>query len=212
MNRIISLKVSFTFMFLLISFILIPGCGKHGGTPVVRVDTLSTEQDQLLMINFLPLDLSYGGVKERFPSLGEVKAGAVPGGTLTGTATGKMKTPGGYESIAELEFEHNALTRYSFIVIAESVVTAMMYQRLQSFYTMRYGNYHQELREEGAQRWGRSYWTSDIFAVVVTLQDSAGTHSLRWGFEKLRESNPEQPEAHAIRSTQSPFATTAEYP
>lgn len=212
MNQITSLKHSFLFLWLLFGFMLIPGCGKRSGTPAVRVDTLSTEQDQLLMINYLPLDLSYREVKERFPSLGEVQAATVPGGTLTGTATGKIKTPGGYESIAELDFERNALTRYSFLVIAESVVTTTMYQRLQSFYTMRYGNYHQELREEGAQRWGRSYWTSDIFAVVVTLQDSAGVHSLRWGFEKLRESESEEPEAHIVRSIHSSFATTAEYP
>ncbi|MFN0157469.1 MAG: hypothetical protein ACKVRP_05270 [Bacteroidota bacterium] len=192
------------------AFTCIFGCGRQSESHPPRVDTLSVEREQLLMINHLPLGLSYNDVKLRFPSLGEVRNGSAPGQALTGIASGTMRVMTGWDAIVEMKFEDDALIRYSFVITGDSMTSATTYGRLQSFYTMQFGNYHQELQENGDQRLMRSYWTSDVFAVVVVSRDSSGNHSLSWGFEKLPTEAVEQPEANAGLPFHSHLAVTEE--
>lgn len=183
MNRRLAPLAATSALILVVLF----GCKRGDGTDGLRLDTLSSDRDKLLLIQKLPLGLTYHEAKQRLPSLGLLKpeGGMEPGDTGLEEAWGEMMV---LNRKASLECNFNAGRLYSYYFSVESLDDAgarSLYRELQRFYTMQYGNYHEEHENDEGRLMSSSLWSSDSFGIVATLSGSDGEFEVSWGFQPL---------------------------
>ncbi|MBO8128532.1 MAG: hypothetical protein H0Z39_04940 [Peptococcaceae bacterium] len=149
--------------------------------------TLRTDEEKLLLINYLPLGASYEEVKSLFPTVSEL----MPEGDLE--SLGKR---GLYEAFLnihifdreaklEFNFKDNRLYSYYFrLDELDKTVSTELYQHLQEFYTTYFGKYTEEQQSEGGYHSLSSSWSADKFELGAT--NNVYTEDkciLSWGFQ-----------------------------
>jgi hypothetical protein len=163
---------------------LAAGCG--GGTDhrVVRVDSLATDAERLMLVRFLPPGTEERDVRLMLPALGAVDS-------VTGIASQPF-TVLGQPATLEARLSDGTLSTVGFALrCTDSARAAFLYRELQRSYTMELGNYHEMFSD--SDRPARSYWSSPAFGLVLTLGHGADGFRLSWHFEGLppdREAGP----------------------
>ncbi len=171
----------------------LPGCkGKQDSTQT-RGEGGGSDRERLLLIYYVPLGLSYEDVRQRLPALGELNA------EEEGLRTAVMPwTVFDQEILLEMTFDHDTLVRCSYrLVSRDSTSGFVLYKRLQGFYTMEFGNYHEERDESGGSYFTQSSWSSTSGALVMTFRRERDGFLLVGRFEELPEHEVTPPEANA---------------
>jgi len=175
--------------------VILFGCKKGEGTDGLRLDTLSSDRDKLLLIQKLPLGLTYDEVKQRLPSMGALKpeGGMEPGNSGLEEAWDEMIV---LNRKASLECNFNTGRLYSYCFSVEKLQdpdARAFYRELQRFYTMQFGNYHEEHQNEEGRLLSSSLWSSDSFGIVATLSGSDEEFRVSWGFQPLPSVHEDEP-------------------
>jgi hypothetical protein len=160
------------------------GCGGGREHRVVRIDSLATDGERLMLVRFLPPGTGERDVRLMLPALGAVDS-------ATGVASQPF-TILGQPAMLEARFRGDTLSTCGFALrCTDSALAAFLYRALQRSYTMDLGNYHETFGD--GERPARSYWSSPAFGLVLTLGHGPDGFRLSWHFEDLppdREAGP----------------------
>lgn len=165
-------------------YALAAGCG--GGTDhrVVRIDSLATDRERLMLVRFLPPGTAEREVRLMLPALGAVDS-------ATGIASQPF-TVLGQPATLEARLRDGTLSSVGFTLrCSDSALAGFLYRELQRSYTMEMGNYHETFSD--GRHPARSTWSSPAFGLVLTLGHEANGFRLSWRFEGLppdREAGP----------------------
>lgn len=149
------------------------------------VEGLSNDQ-KLMLIEEVPLGLTYDQVQQRFPDLGAQQSegsGATAHLTEAHLQTDVMDR----EALIEFNFENDRL--YSYYYRIDSLDCAegdSLYAELRDFYAGYYGDLREEEEDEGGYSARSSYWRMDEGQQggAVTLSRQADECRLGWGFQQ----------------------------
>lgn len=148
-------------------------CGGPTERPV-RIDSLATDAERLMLVDHLPAGLPEEEARKRLPSFGPV---------TDGRASASLEVLG-LPATVVVEFREGAVTACGYrLAAADSAVASTVYKELQRFYTTRLGNYHEEFAGEG--RPARSFWSSADYGLLVTLGRHHTEFTLVWTFRPL---------------------------
>lgn len=170
------------------SVLLFSGCMQEKKYAGPMLDTGASDRDKLLMIRHLPLGLPFEEVRVRFSVITPLG----PEGGMSGSSEHRLEEARttlkvlNHETTLELNFENNRLYGFVFSVAGlDSLRADLLRSELQRFYTMEFGNYHQEFQSEGSYRSETSIWTTPDTEVGLTLSVSSGEFLVTWGFQPL---------------------------
>ena len=148
---------------------------------------VNTDEEKLLLIDHIPLDLTYYQVKEILPDLSEPIVESEYFSILE-RATINTNL---FSHDCNLEFNFSNDTLYAYWYNIDNLsngVADSLYTYLQSFYGEIYGDYFEEISHDpGASGypifWG-SYWDSDEYEVVIGNNIYANYCLLAFGFQE----------------------------
>lgn len=144
-----------------------------------------SEEERLLLVDEVPLGLSYQEVRARLPALGPLRS-EVPGAGPDRLTEADLSTRV-LDRTARLEFNFRRDTLYSFYFMVSEVGcpdARSLYERFQEFYAARYGAPQEEVLREPGYEARSSFWRADDFEVVGTLGVQAETCRVGWGFQE----------------------------
>ncbi len=193
------------FLFLLISVILLHGCKdnkntkpenislitketlktkKRDSVKIAEVKRPKTEDDFLMIINFIPFNSSYKFIQQLFPEVSElnVKYRRYYKAYFKTTIFNKETT---------LEFNFSTdytLLNFGFNIYQLDFEEAdSLYKELQKYYSHKFGKYKEEINKNpgssGYPIYHGSYWKSDEFDITVGLNENFDNCILGWGFQ-----------------------------
>ena len=152
------------------------GCVRGCGGRTVRLDSLVTDGERLMLVKHLPPGIDEQEVRERLPSLGPVDP-------RTGTASQGF-TVLGLPVRLEVAFREGVLQGCGYrLTASDSVAASILYRQLQVFYTAELGNYHEEFAD--ADRPATSFWSSREYGLLLTLSRESAGFLLVWRFAGL---------------------------
>ena len=142
---------------------------------------------RMMMIEDVPLGLTYDEVRNRVEGLGEPEPeldGIAPELTEVRAATRIL----GHDAALEFNFRRDTLYSYYFHVDAASCGEAeALYEEIVDIYSSAWGQARQEAEDEGGYTWRSSSWTlpDDIEAsqTAITLGRQGETCRVGWGFD-----------------------------
>ncbi len=150
-----------------------------------QVQNLTNDQ-KLMLIEEVPLGLTYEQVQQRFPDVGPQTpegTGATAHLTEANLETEVMDR----DAMIEFNFEHDRLYSYYYHIDELGCTEAEeLYGELQDFYSGYYGEMRTEDEDEGGYRARSSFWRMHDAqsGIAVTLSEQADECRLGWGFQQ----------------------------
>jgi len=147
---------------------------------------IETDEDKLLLVHLVPLGIAYEDVKSRIPETGEMSIEAyseyMQRQGLARASTDMRVLD--RDAKLEFNFENNNLYSYYYRVEGlDDKAASELFDRLQAFYSGRFGKPREEHQAEGATRARSNYWSAQKFHVVMTDSAQPAGHVLSWGFQ-----------------------------
>jgi len=147
--------------------------------------TFSNYKDELLLINKIPIGITYEEVKNVFPNISELR---VEGGNLYDAKVDFFIL----NNKAKLEFNFKAyknnITLYSYYYFIDSLdndIADSLYLLLKKFYNEHYGNSSEGKELDPAGFYNiTSFWRTKEFSVGLTNNVYHNYNVLGWGFQK----------------------------
>lgn len=144
------------------------------------------EEARLLLIQEVPLGLSYSEARERLPGLGPL----VPEGPEEVAAEEALGEAAlstrvlGQPARLEFNFQGDSLYSYYYVLGELGCDRALgLYRRLRRFYDERLDRGREEIQREPGYESRSAYWTPDDWSVVATLGLEGEVCRLAWGFQ-----------------------------
>jgi len=152
------------------------GCTRGSEGQSLRIDSLATDAEKLMLMEQLPPGTEEQEVLERLPLLAPVDP-------RSGTASQPIVVLG-LPAVLEVTFREGMLQVCGYrLGVPDSVAAAILYRQLQSFYTAKLGNYHEEFANAG--RPASSFWSSPAYGLRLTLTRERAGFLLAWQFTGL---------------------------
>jgi len=151
-------------------------------------DSLASDDAKLLLINYVPLGVTYEKVKAALPrrvnSRGK-KWVIQEIWTFRGIDKCQYSEQ---KRILEFNFEYDKLySYYFFLKDLDSVEAGELYANLLEFYASHFGQYDESVASDPAGfRAESSFWTLDEFSVALTNNIYASSCILSWGYQIRR--------------------------
>lgn len=181
-------------LFLSLNVLCLSGCQDRAGeeepgaeSPVTSGESSDTmaqtaEPDELMIVERLPLGLSYDEVAARFPGVSPLRSEGTAPSLREATLDRRV-----FDRRAVLELNFDADRLYSYYFRLDSLVcdsARVLYDRLQEFYDGQFGVGREETQQEGAYEATSRYWRADTLGVSATLGQQSGFCRLSWGFQE----------------------------
>jgi hypothetical protein len=149
--------------------------------------TSLTDEQWLLLVEYLPLGESYDEVKGRFISLGPAgPEGGMQSLGEAGLTQATMKVNVlDHDEALEFNFRHDSLYSYYYTAAKLDTTSAGdLWGYLNEFYTQHFGVSRQETDSEATYYLQTAIWATDEFDVILSLRlETAGPASVIWGFQ-----------------------------
>ena len=153
--------------------------------PALVLDDLTTDQ-QLLMIEHLPLGVSYAHVQARFRDVGPEQPEGM--GTIEHLTEAFLNTQiWDRDVVLEFNFENDSLYSYYYHLEELDCEEAdSIYAHLQEFYADAFGSYDEEDGRDPPYRSRSSFWVMQDPAGGLAISQSYRTDDCRlgWGFQE----------------------------
>ena len=148
------------------------------------------DDEKLLLINYLPLDITYEEAKFRFPNISETRNEG------NSDLLGKNGLTEAFINIeifdlnakVELNFKNNKLYSYCyFLMDIDLSLSSTIYDKLKSFYSKHYGEFEEDNESEHNYLGYHCRWKMKDFEFGITnnVYEYNNTATLGWGYQKI---------------------------